>query len=527
LLNNTFDFIIVGGGTAGCILASRLSENSETQVLLIEEGGNFFSPWFKIPIGYAKLLNNKKITKISKTIPQPNLDFRSIDIPRASVIGGGSMINGMIYMQGYKSDFDNWETLGCEGWGWDGVKQYFNKFQHKDNNTEIKNKSPVIISQASTDNKIVHAFIDAGKELGYQNQANYGAPTSRGVGMHELTISNGQRQPSLIYLSKRKNLTILSGHKVSQLIVEGDVVKGVESMIQNKKNTFYAKKEVVLSAGALGTPKILQLSGIGPKEILRAVKVDLKNNLNGVGKNLQDHFQLRCVYKIKNSSTYNDLYWSYPKKIYAALKYIFFKNGPMAEGVSLAGLCGSEFINSIEHSIQMHLTLASGDSPNRLHKEPGITISVYQEKPSSRGSVNIKSNDPNEELEIDINYLNTKHDVESLVASLKLTRKVMNSKSMSSFLKEEICPGVGVENEKQIASFARSTGSTIYHQCGTCKMGNDIDSVVSSNLIVHSMKNLRIADASIMPNIVSGNTNATVMMIAEKASDIIKKYHNI
>ena len=526
-MNNKFDFIIVGGGTSGCILASRLSENSEIQVLLIEEGNSVFSPWFRIPIGYAKLLNNRNITKISKTIPQPNLNFRSIDIPHASVIGGNSMINGMIYMQGYKSDFDDWERLGCKGWGWDGVKDYFDKFQHKDVKTDRKNLSPVIISKASTNNELVNAFIKAGGELGYKNRVNYGSPTARGVGLHELTISNGRRQPSIKYLRKRKNLTILNGHKVSKLIVEGDVVKGVESIIQNKKNTYYAKKEVILSAGTLGTPKVLQLSGIGPKEILRAVKVVLNNNLNGVGKNLQDHFQLRCVYKIKNSSTYNDLYWSYQKKIYAALKYIFFKNGPMAEGVSLAGLCGSEFINSTEHSIQMHLTLASGDSTNRLHKEPGITISVYQEKPSSRGSVNIKSNDPNEELEINTNYLDTKYDLESLVASIKLTRKVMNSRSMSNFLKEEIYPGIGVKNEKQIASFARSTGSTIYHQCGTCKMGNDIDSVVSSDLIVHSMKNLRIADASIMPNIVSGNTNATVMMIAEKASDIIKKHHNI
>lgn len=203
-MNNKFDFIIVGGGTSGCILASRLSENSEIQVLLIEEGNSVFSPWFRIPIGYAKLLNNRNITKISKTIPQPNLNFRSIDIPHASVIGGNSMINGMIYMQGYKSDFDDWERLGCKGWGWDGVKDYFDKFQHKDVKTDRKNLSPVIISKASTNNELVNAFIKAGGELGYKNRVNYGSPTARGVGLHELTISNGRRQPSIKYLRREK-----------------------------------------------------------------------------------------------------------------------------------------------------------------------------------------------------------------------------------------------------------------------------------------------------------------------------------
>ena len=525
-----FDYIIIGAGSAGCVLANRLSSISSNKILLVEAGGKDTYPWIHIPVGYYKTMHNPKTDWCFKTEPDETMNNRSINYPRGKTLGGSSSINGLLYIRGQEQDYNTWRQLGNVGWSWNDVLPYFLKSENQERGkSEFHGtEGPISVEDQRIQLDILDVFMNAAEEVGIPKVNDFNTGDNFGCGYFQVTEKKGLRCSAAVgYLrpiKNRKNLKIITKAHVKKIDFEEKKAVGISYWIKNQLIKVKAKKEVILSAGSIGSPHILQVSGIGDASKIKRYGIELLHNSPGVGKNLQDHIMMRPVYKVKNIKTLNKKVNSLLGKMLIGMEYIFFRKGPMTMGASqLCGFAKSDPSRETPN-LQFHIQPISTDKLGgaNLHNFEAFTPTVANIRPTSRGEVNIKSSDTRDDPKIKMNYLSTPEDRKVTADGLKLIRKiVLKTKSFAKYKPEEFRPGINIKNDEDLVKAASDYSQTIFHPVGTCKMGKDENSVVNDRLIAHGIKNLRIVDASIMPNITSGNTNAPTIMIAEKAADMI------
>ena len=512
------------------LLANRLSENPSNSVLLIEAGRKDNNLWLHIPVGYFKTMNNPKFDWMFKLEKDKGVNNRRIDWPRGKVLGGSSALNGLLYIRGDRHDYDNWEDLGNEGWSYKDVLPYFKKFECQENGSNEYHgvDGELKVSNLRLKRKIADLFIKASEEIGIPNNPDCNGETQEGVGYFQQTSFKGFRRSSYrSFLNKkirnRKNLTIITNTQVSKVLFKNKKAIGVQCIESNanKDRNIYANSEVIISAGSISSPQILQLSGIGDEQHLKRLGINVIHNNPAVGKNLQDHLQVRMVFKT-NTRTLNDELNTWWKKALIGLQYMLFRTGPLTLSASQVYAFTNTSLDGSRPNIQFHMQPLSADKPgDGVHPFSAFTMSICNLRPESRGEVKINSSDPTQLPKIIPNYLSTDSDKKIAIDSIKVARKIADADSLKKYILEEYVPGPAFESDEELLEAAKNNSQSIYHPVGTCKMGNDIDSVVDEKLKVHGVSGLRVVDASIMPELVSGNTNAPTMMIAEKASEMI------
>jgi choline dehydrogenase-like flavoprotein len=523
-----FDFVIVGAGSAGCVLANRLSANSNNSVLLLEAGPRDTNLWIHVPLGYGRLFKEKTVNWMYQTEPEPELDGRRVFQPRGKVLGGSSSINGLLYVRGQHEDYDRWRQHGNQGWGYDDVLPYFKKAEDQSRGEdEFHGKGgPLPVSDLGHPDPLSAAFITAAAETGLPLNRDFNGASQEGTGFFQTTTRHGRRASAAVaYLrsaSGRNNLRIETEALAQRIVFDGRRANAVEYRRAGVLKMARARKEIVVSGGAFNSPQLLQLSGVGPAELLRRLGIEVVLDAPGVGQDLQDHMQVRVIMRCSRPITLNDIVNNPFRKVLTGLQYAAFRTGPLTIA---AGTSGAFFKTNPRLStpdIQVHFLPFSTDKMGeRLHSFSGFTASVCQLRPESRGSLRIKSADPTAPPEIRINYLSTETDRTANVEGLKMLRKILSAPALKPYVVEEVDPGPKVVSDAELLSFCRARGSTIYHPTSTCRMGNDPLAVLDQRLRVRGIEGLRIVDASVMPDLVSGNTNAVVIMIAEKASDMI------
>ena len=523
-----FDYVVVGAGSAGCVLANRLSENGRYWVLLLEAGPRDRYPWLHIPIGYAKTMFHPKYNWRYYTEPDPDMNGRSIYWPRGKVLGGSSAINGLIYVRGQPEDYEHWAALGNSGWSWQEVLPYFIRAERNERGQDHFHgaSGPQGVSDVGNPNTLACAFIDACVEAGYAANPDFNGESQEGAGLYQLTTWRGRRCSSATAYLKpvkgRSNLFIETDAHVCRVGFAGRRAESVVFRQGGRGKTVTARREVVLSAGALQSPQVLQLSGIGDADLLKRHGIDVMLDRPSVGQNLQDHLQVRVIHQCNQALTVNDDMRSLWRKVRMGMQYVLERSGPMAVGINQAGAFLRTRSELDRPDIQFHFAALSADLPGApLHDFPGFTASVCQLRPTSRGHLSIKSADPMAYPEIHPGYLSTEHDRRTVVDALRVARRIAEKPALSQYIETEYLPGEQVQSDEALLEFARDTGVTIFHPSGTCRMGSDEEAVVDSALKVRGVSGLRVVDCSIMPTLVSGTTHAPAVMIAEKASDLI------
>ncbi|MDO9413988.1 MAG: choline dehydrogenase [Pseudolabrys sp.] len=523
----SFDYIVVGAGSAGCVLANRLTASGRHRVLLLEAGGNDRNLWIHIPLGYAKLFTNAKYNWLYKSEPEPELNGREIIQPRGKVLGGSSSINGLIYLRGQPQDFDHWRQLGNSGWSFDDVLPYFRKSEDQERGADDMHGTggPLAVSDVEK-HPLCEAFIEATEQAGFPRTEDFNGRDQEGAGYFQLTARNGRRRSTaagfLKQARKRPNLVVATGALATRVLFDGSRATGIAYTQNGLQHTAHAAAEVILAGGAFNSPQLLQLSGVGPAEHLRSLGIPVVADRQGVGADLQDHFQVRMQYRCTEPITMNDFVNDWRQRIHGGLRYMTSRKGMLTIGAGYAGAFLRTRRELETPDVQIHFILFSADSlGGGLHPFPGFTASVCQLRPESRGTVRIKSRDPAAAPAIQPRYLSSQFDIDTILDGMKLQRTIMSQKAMQHYIAEERVPGAACTSDADLLAYARATGTTIFHPTSTCRMGSDPAAVVDKRLRVHGISGLRVIDASIMPTVVSGNTNAAVVMIAEKGADMV------
>jgi choline dehydrogenase len=521
----SFDYIIIGAGSAGCVLAARLTESGKYRVLLLEAGGEDSNPWIHIPLGYGKLFNDPVVNWRYYTEVEPEMDGRKIFQPRGKVLGGSSAINGLIYIRGQREDFDGWRQAGNVGWSFDDVLPYFRKSEHQTRGPDEFHggDGPLWVSDQSEPHELCEAFIEASQQAGHPRNDDFNGASQEGAGYFQTTSRGGFRcSTATAYLKparKRSNLTVATGAFANKILFEGKRAVGVEWRGKGGE-LFQAKAgaEVIASAGAINTPQLLQLSGIGPGALLQGLGVPVVHELAGVGENLQDHLQVRSAFRCTKPITFNDDMAALHRTMWIGMRYLLQRKGPLTVSAGYAGGFFKTDRRFASPDIQVHfINFSLNKMGDKLDPFSGFTASTCQLRPESRGWVRATSPDPSVAPAIFANYLSAEADRVANVEGVKLIREIMRQPAITPYVAEERAPGPDVTTDEQILAYVRATASTIYHPTCTARMGD----VVDAELRVRGVQGLRVVDGSIMPSVVSGNSNAAIVMIGEKAADMI------
>jgi choline dehydrogenase len=523
-----FDYIVVGAGSAGCVLANRLTASGRHRVLLLEAGGHDRHFWIHVPLGFAKLFNNATVNWLYKSEPEPELNNRKIIQPRGKVVGGSSSINGLLYIRGQHEDYDHWRQLGNAGWSFQDVLPYFKRAEDQERGADDLHGvgGPLSVSDVCEPHPLCEAFLDAAEQCGIPRTDDFNGPKQEGAGYFQLTAKKGRRWSTaagyLRQARQRHNLKIELNALATKILFSGRRATGIQYRQGETLRTAYADGEVILSGGAFNSPQLMQLSGIGPSDLLRSHGIEVIADVPGVGSDLQDHLQVRMQFRCGQPITANDVINDWRYRYGAGIRYMLTRKGLLSVGAGYAGAFFKTRQDLATPDVQIHFLIFSSETAGaNVHPFSGFMASVCQLRPDSRGFVRIKSADPATPPAIQPRYLSARNDAETIVAGLKQLREVMNRPVMRKLIAEERAPGDKIVTDADLLEYARNTGTTVYHPTSTCRMGPDPAAVVDERLRVRGFERLRVIDASIMPSLVSGNTNAAAVMIGEKGSDMV------
>jgi len=527
----TYDFIVTGAGSAGAVVASRLSESGRYTVLLLEAGPPDTNRWIHIPLGFTKTFTNPAVNWKFQSAPQPQLDNRRLYLPRGKTLGGTSSINGMVYIRGNHADYDEWRQRGCVGWDWDSVLPYFRKAENqaRGGGEYHGTGGPLNVSDQPSRFELSDAVLAACEQAGIPRNPDFNGAQQEGCGYYQTTTANRRRwSTAKAYLDparSRPNLTIRTGAHATRLVLTEGRATGVEYLSAEGRQTVTARVEVVVSGGTYGSPQLLLLSGLGPAQHLQDMGIPVVRDMPAVGSNLHDHFNTYMSWRCTRPITLNDLENSWPRKIAAGIRYGLFRSGPMASNGIHAGLFTRSDPRLERPDLQINLlewsTLERSRDRVIPHRFPGFTLSPVHLKPDGRGTVRLASPDPLAPPTILFDFLRSEYDMRAVVTGIRLARRIAEQPALLKYVAAEIAPGPLVTTDAEMASFVRQTGISNHHPSSTCAMGTGTNSVVDPRLRVHGVDGLRVADASIMPSVVAGNTNAPSIMIGEKAAAMV------
>jgi len=528
---NTYDFIVTGAGSAGCAVAGRLSESGKYKVLLLEAGPPDTNMWIHIPLGYTRTYTDPRVNWMFESEPVAELNNRTLYQPRGKVLGGTSSINGTVYMRGTYADYNDWRQRGCDGWDWDSVLPYFKKAQHQERGpSELHGTGgPLRVSDFPRDVALTKAMVDASVEAGIPFNPDFNGEKQEGCGYYQFTVSGKRRWSSAkAYLrdaKNRPNLTIVTEAHTARVLIEGTRAVGVEYRTPAGMQQARAAREVIVSGGAFGSPQLLLLSGLGPAQDLQDMGVAVVRDIPGVGANLQDHFNTYLAWRARDTETLNQLAHSWPKKIAAFIEYQLFKTGPLVNTGIVAGALVKTDPRFEQPDMQINMTYWSTKERARSgivpHSWPGFTFSPVHLRPEGRGRVTLKSPDPFAPPAIHFEFLKTEYDIQAILEGMRICRRIAEQPALKPFVVEEVMPGAKVTSDADMLADVRERSVANFHPVGTCRMGHGADAVVDPRLRVHGIAGLRVADASIMPSIPAGNTNAPSIMIGEKCAAMV------
>ena len=528
---NTYDYIVTGAGSAGCAVAARLSETGSHRVLLLEAGGEDRYPWIHVPMGYGRLFSNPRLNWMYESEPEAELGGRSMYQPRGKVLGGTSSINGMVYMRGNPADYDEWRQRGCTGWDWDSVLPYFKKAEDQERGEDAFHGvgGPLRVSDQPARFELAEHWVAAAIEAGLPANNDFNNGQQEGAGPFQSTTKGRRRwSTAAAYLRparSRQNLTVATHALATRVVIENGRASGVEFLRNGTRQTARARGEVIVCGGVFNSPQLLQLSGLGPGELLHALGIPVIRDMPAVGADLQDHFYVRLAFRCTKPITLNDVANNPVRKVTAGLQYLLFKSGPLATN----GICAGGFARSDQRlerpDIQLNFSLWSFAERTRKgvypHPFPGFTVSAVHLRPDARGEVRVKSADPLAAPAIRFNFLKTRYDLQALTTGMRLARKIVNQPALADYVADELIPGKEVSTDAEFEVAIRKNAISNLHPVGTCRMGGDEASVLDPRLRVRGVGHLRVVDASVMPSVPAGNTNAPSIMIGEKASEMI------